>query len=151
MYTTKALLTVLTVGLLAGCGPSYRYRHDLREASLQRPTCVQHVTGTAEEVDFRDTTMCKDDRAAWQQRVDAAQANLGDAEVAAAPACIADWHVPEEALRFIDLDPADPNVTAKALRSGYSARSYVGTPCAKQVCAWLALGHHTTALCPVKD
>jgi|ERR1051325_3256008 hypothetical protein len=152
MYTAKALL-ITSALVMTSCAtapkpttPQERYRALLIVAHTPKPDCLQRDTASGIPYEVTDSK-CVSDRYHWSAAVTDAVNQLADAEIAAAPACIANWKFSPQGMEMVQVDPTDPHAVAKSIIRGYVNPAYFGTPCLKEVCAWQRMGKHESPFC----
>lgn len=155
MYTAKVLLSVaaLTLTACASSPPTSQKRYEalVKVMTSHKPECRKYDSSSALGRDDTGSPECVRIQTAWVKRRRAARAEIDQAELEAAPSCTRDWHVSEIAMRASGVSPDDPMALRKMLRDGYQNVDFMGTPCAKQVCAWLSIRWIGSPYCERSD
>ena len=155
MYTAKVMLIAVAAFAIAACAssptPQKRYESLVKVATSPKPQCRKYDSSSALGRDDTGSPECVQIQTAWVERRHAALDQIEEAELKAMPVCAREWEVSETARKTMKMAPDDPLALAKVLRDGYTNPRYFDTPCAAQVCAWLALAKRETLFCYSPD
>lgn len=157
MYTAKLLLLLASAALtLAACAssppaPLERYKALAGVLKSHKPECRKYDTSSALGSDDTGSPECVRIQTAWAEQRSEARAEIEEAELKAAPLCTRDWQISETVMTASGVSPDDPMAVPKMLLAGYRNPVFMGTRCAKQVCAWLSIRSPGSLYCARSD